>query len=62
MFGADSIADIVTTSTRLLFGYFLLPANLFLYEINDIFDADVNRENPNKGTRETRYRGDTVTR
>lgn len=38
--------------------YFLIPANLFLYGINDIFDAEVDRHNPKKAGPETRYRGD----
>lgn len=40
-----------------LFAYFVLPANVFLYGINDVFDADVDVENPKKEGRETRYRG-----
>jgi 4-hydroxybenzoate polyprenyltransferase len=43
-----------------LFLYFLLPANVFLYGINDVFDADVDAENPKKDDREVRYRGDRL--
>ena len=41
-----------------LFLYFLIPANVFLYGVNDIFDADIDTENPKKADREVRYRGD----
>ncbi|WP_152042684.1 prenyltransferase [Salinigranum salinum] len=40
-----------------LFAYFLLPANLFLYGVNDLFDADVDAENPKKEGREARWQG-----
>jgi 4-hydroxybenzoate polyprenyltransferase len=40
-----------------LFAYFLLPANLFLYGVNDLFDADVDAENPKKDGREARWQG-----
>ena len=40
-----------------LFVYFLLPANVFLYGINDVFDADIDELNPKKANegREVRY-------
>jgi 4-hydroxybenzoate polyprenyltransferase len=40
-----------------LFAYFLLPANLFLYGVNDVFDADVDADNPKKDGKEARWRG-----
>jgi 4-hydroxybenzoate polyprenyltransferase len=42
-----------------LFVYFLLPANVFLYGINDIFDADIDAENPKKSDegKEVQYGG-----
>jgi 4-hydroxybenzoate polyprenyltransferase len=42
-----------------LFLYFLLPANVFLYGVNDVFDADLDVENPKKGEsgKEVRYEG-----
>ena len=43
-----------------LFAYFLLPANVFLYGVNDVFDADIDEENPKKDDREVRYRGDRL--
>ncbi|ERH09700.1 MAG: UbiA prenyltransferase [halophilic archaeon J07HX64] len=40
-----------------LFLYFLVPANVFLYGVNDIFDADIDELNPKKAAegREVRY-------
>jgi 4-hydroxybenzoate polyprenyltransferase len=40
-----------------LFVYFLVPANVLLYGVNDVFDADVDAENPKKEGREARWRG-----
>ncbi len=39
------------------FAYFLLPANLFLYGVNDVFDADIDAENPKKEGKEARWQG-----
>jgi len=61
-YGADTIAEVLSPIGLLLFLYFLVPANVFLYGINDIFDAEIDRRNPKKGNRETRYRGDRLTR
>jgi 4-hydroxybenzoate polyprenyltransferase len=59
-FGADAVADLVTPRTLALFGYFLVPANLLLYGVNDVFDRDVDAANPKKAGREGRYAGDPV--
>ena len=59
-FGVDATAGLFTVTTLGLFGYFVLPANVLLYGINDVFDADVDTENPKKDGRETRWRGDPV--
>jgi 4-hydroxybenzoate polyprenyltransferase len=32
--------------------YFILPANIFLYGVNDIFDTETDAQNPKKGSRE----------
>jgi len=56
-FGADAIADLAAPLSLALVAYFLLPANVFLYGVNDVFDADVDRENPKKDEKEVRYRG-----
>ena len=59
-YGAGTTADLFTAATVGLFAYFLLPANVFLYGINDVFDADVDTDNPKKERKEARWRGDSV--
>jgi 4-hydroxybenzoate polyprenyltransferase len=59
-YGAGSVADLFSVQSWLLFGYFLLPANVYLYGVNDLFDADVDVENPKKRGREIRWSGDPV--
>lgn len=61
IYGASQPADLVSPVVVVLFAYFLLPGNLFLYGVNDVFDADVDRTNPKKAGRERRYRGDRLT-
>jgi 4-hydroxybenzoate polyprenyltransferase len=60
VYAAASTADLFTPTTLTLFGYFLLPANVLLYGVNDVFDADVDAENPKKEGREVRYGGDRL--
>ncbi|WP_251343023.1 prenyltransferase [Haloplanus halophilus] len=60
VYGARSTAALFTPATLALFAYFLLPANVLLYGVNDVFDADVDAENPKKETREVRYGGDSL--
>ncbi|WP_458206433.1 prenyltransferase [Haladaptatus sp. NG-SE-30] len=59
-YGASSTANLLSFTAIALFAYFLVPANVFLYGINDVFDADVDEVNPKKDQRETRYRGNRV--
>ncbi|GGL36885.1 prenyltransferase [Halarchaeum grantii] len=59
-YGARSTADLYAPASLALLAYFLLPANVYLYGVNDVFDADVDAENPKKEGRERRYRGDPV--
>ncbi|MFT4905471.1 MAG: 4-hydroxybenzoate polyprenyltransferase [Natronomonas sp.] len=56
-YAATSTAELFAPLTVALFAYFLLPANVFLYGVNDVFDADVDAENPKKDEREVRYQG-----
>ncbi|WP_121822422.1 prenyltransferase [Halostella salina] len=56
-FGARAVADLFTPVTVALFAYFLVPANVYLYGINDVFDADIDAENPKKEEKEVRYGG-----
>ncbi|WP_254765094.1 prenyltransferase [Natrinema marinum] len=56
-YAAASVGELVTPATVALFAYFLVPANVFLYGINDIYDREIDAENPKKADREARYRG-----
>jgi len=58
VFAATTTAELFTPLTVGLALYFLLPANVFLYGVNDVFDADIDEENPKKADKEVRYRGD----
>jgi len=60
VYAARTTADLFTPTTLVLFAYFLLPANVLLYGVNDVFDADVDAENPKKAGREVRYGGDRI--
>jgi 4-hydroxybenzoate polyprenyltransferase len=57
VFAAESTTDLFTPLTVGLALYFLFPANVFLYGVNDVFDADVDEENPKKDDKEVRYEG-----
>jgi lycopene elongase/hydratase (dihydrobisanhydrobacterioruberin-forming) len=58
VYAASTPADLLTPTALALFAYFLVPANVFLYGVNDVFDADIDAENPKKEGREVRYTGD----
>ncbi|MFB6301046.1 MAG: prenyltransferase [Halobacteriales archaeon] len=59
-FGARDPGMLFSTPAIALFLYFLLPGNVLLYGINDVFDADIDVTNPkkNENAREVRYEGD----
>jgi 4-hydroxybenzoate polyprenyltransferase len=57
VYAAGSPADLFTPLTVGLALYFLLPANIFLYGVNDVFDVDVDEHNPKKDDKEVRYQG-----
>ncbi|CCC41036.1 prenyltransferase [Haloquadratum walsbyi] len=59
-FGATSVSELFLPENIVFFAYFLFPANVFLYGVNDVFDADVDVVNPKKEGRETRWQGDPV--
>ncbi|AGB37708.1 prenyltransferase [Natronococcus occultus] len=56
-YGASSVGELFDPGAVALFAYFLLPANVFLYGVNDIFDREIDAANPKKDDREARYRG-----
>ena len=60
VFGARSLGQVASPAALALFVYFLLPANVFLYGVNDVFDAEADRTNPRKTDREFRFGGDRV--
>jgi 4-hydroxybenzoate polyprenyltransferase len=56
-FAADAPPELFAPVALVLFAYFLLPANVLLYGVNDAFDADVDVENPKKEEKEVRFEG-----
>ena len=58
--GATTVDELFLPTSLGLFAYFLLPANVLLYGVNDIFDAEVDTENPKKDDREVRWQGDRL--
>jgi len=51
---------LLTPMNYALFLYFLIPANLFIYGINDYFDSEIDEINPKKETKEVRYTDDKL--
>ncbi len=60
VFGAERLGDLLSLPTLVLFAYFLLPANVFLYGVNDVYDREIDLENPKKEGREARFEGQRV--
>ncbi|WP_049922187.1 prenyltransferase [Halopiger djelfimassiliensis] len=56
-YAAETVDDLFVPTAVVLWLYFLVPANVFLYGINDIYDRDIDAANPKKDERESRYRG-----
>ncbi|WP_435074476.1 prenyltransferase [Halorubrum sp. HHNYT27] len=56
-YGISDVSELFTPTTVALAAYFLVPANVFLYGVNDAFDADIDELNPKKEDREARWRG-----
>lgn len=59
--GAENISQLYTFENLILFLYFLIPANILLYGINDYFDRDIDKDNPKKEDKEEKYRDNTFT-
>nr|WP_303651973.1 prenyltransferase [Halovenus rubra] len=59
VYAATATTEFFQPVTVALFVYFLVPANIFLYGINDRFDVDIDEVNPKKSAegREVRYAG-----
>jgi len=61
VYAAPTLEDLLLSPVNYaLFLYFLLPANLFIYGVNDYFDADIDEMNPKKETKEVRYTDDKL--
>lgn len=60
VYAAETPAQLLTPFNLVLFLYFLLPANLFLYGVNDYFDAEIDAQNPKKEDKEVRYTDDAL--
>jgi 4-hydroxybenzoate polyprenyltransferase len=58
VYASDTFLELFSPISLALFAYFLVPANVFLYGVNDVFDADIDETNPKKETREVRYTGE----
>lgn len=52
--GASSLADFYSLKFFLVLLFFLLPANIFLYGVNDLYDRDTDRYNRKKGSKENK--------
>jgi len=56
-YAASDVGELFTPLSVVLFVYFLLPANVYLYGINDRFDRGIDAGNPKKESgREARWR------
>ncbi|NHN41319.1 prenyltransferase [Halorubellus sp. JP-L1] len=58
-YAAADVPDLFAPVALALFAYFLVPANVYLYGVNDVFDRDVDEANPKKDGREARFSGET---
>lgn len=47
-YGATDASEFITMETLVFFLYFLIPANIYLYGINDMFDREIDKGNPKK--------------
>ena len=60
-YAADGPGELFSPLAVALFLYFTIPANVFLYGVNDIFDRDIDEHNPKKDEgREVSFQGDDV--
>ncbi|MEZ3116814.1 prenyltransferase [Halobaculum sp. MBLA0147] len=57
---ATTVPELFAPLNLLLFAFFLVPANVQLYGVNDVFDRDVDESNPKKDDKEVRYGGDVL--
>ncbi|MFW5896052.1 MAG: prenyltransferase [archaeon] len=64
VYAAEGTGELFSPLAVAMVAYFLVPANVFLYGVNDAFDAEIDARNPKKdeGGPEVRYRDRTSTR
>jgi len=64
VFAADGVGELFSPLAIALVAYFTVPANVFLYGVNDAFDAEIDLANPKKDDEgpEVRYRDRTSIR
>ncbi|GAB3418736.1 prenyltransferase [Haloparvum alkalitolerans] len=48
VYAAETPADLLAPAAVGMFAYFLLPANVLLYGVNDAYDAEIDARNPKK--------------
>ena len=60
VYAATTVPELFGPSAVALAAYFLLPANVLLYGVNDVFDADIDEGNPKKEAKEARWQGDRL--
>lgn len=60
VYASSRPAELLTVNNLFVFLYFLIPANIMLYGINDFFDRDVDKENPKKEGKEASYRSSMI--
>ncbi|SFG51232.1 4-hydroxybenzoate polyprenyltransferase [Halopelagius inordinatus] len=61
-FAAETVPELYDPGVAVAVAYFLLPANVYLYGVNDAFDAEIDESNPKKERKEARWRDDGVVR
>lgn len=55
VYASTTPSNLFDLSNALFLLYFLIPANIMLYGINDYFDREVDKRNPKKNDKETMY-------
>ena len=60
IFGVSETSNFLTVHNLAVGLYFLIPANIMLYGINDYFDRDIDEENPKKDEKEESYRSSRI--
>lgn len=54
--GSETLTQLLSLNNLLMFLYFLIPANVMVYGVNDFFDRKIDQNNPKKKDKEELYR------